>query len=130
MTNVIRNRFATSVGLGLFLSLVGAAPAALADVGEIDVTTPYTPLNTLGTSVKGVDGVWHGLGDIKLQGWTFPFAKTTFNEFMVSADGFMTVGSGQKVCGCTAGDTYDTSCPNNQGSQTGCSGYNPPYGSY
>ena len=53
MTNVIRNRFVTSIGLGLFLSLVGAAPAALADVGEIDVTTPYTPLNALGTSVKG-----------------------------------------------------------------------------
>ena len=89
----------------------GLLQAAFADVGEIDVTTPYTPLNALGTSVKGVDQVWHGLGDIKLQGWTFPFAKTTFNEFMVSADGFMTVGNGQKVCGCTAANGTDTSCP-------------------
>ncbi len=52
----------------------------------------------------------HGLGNVKLSGWTFPFAKTTFNEVMVSTDGFLTVGTGKQVCGCTASLGSDTTC--------------------
>ncbi len=125
MTNVIRSRVAILPRLLLTLSLLGLAPKAFAQLGELDLPNyAYTPLGSIGLPITGVTGVWHGLGIVKLTGWTFPFAKTKWNEFMVSSDGFLTVGNGQKVCNCT-GQVTDQSCPYNQG----CYYDQPPQGS-
>ena len=112
MTSVIRGQVALWTRLLFTFSiaglLAGTSSTALAAFGELDITFPYVPLGDAGHAISGVSGVQHGLGNVKLNGWTFPFAKTTFNEVMVSTDGFLTVGSGKQVCGCTASLGADT----------------------
>jgi hypothetical protein len=119
MTNVIRSRVALLTRLLFTFSiaglLVGTSTPALATFGELDIAFPYVALGDAGKPISGVNGVQHGLGDVKLSGWTFPFAKTTFNEVMVATDGFLTLGSGKAVCGCTASLGTDSSCNNGEG---------------
>ena len=136
MTNVIRSRVAMLTRFLLTLSMIGMAPTALAALGELDIPSyPYTPLGSIGSPITGVTGIWHGMGTVKLKGWSFPFAKTDWTEFMVSADGFLTVGNGQKVCQCNASVGNDEDCPSNDGCyfdeppQGGVeTGYNPETG--
>jgi len=135
MTKVLRSRVAMLTRLILTLSLVGMAPAAFASLGELDIPSyPYTPLGSIGSPINGVTGIWHGLGSVKLKGWSFPFAKTNWTEFMVSSDGFLTVGNGTKVCDCNVSVGNDQDCPYNQyggGSPSeGCYFDEPPYGGY
>ena len=139
MTILIRNRVAASVRFLLALFVVGTAPAALAAIGELDITYPYTPLGPLGSSINGVSGVSHGLGNVKLSGWTFPMGGTDFSQVLVSADGYMALGTGQSVCGCTSSAGTDYGCypacyyyPPSGEAYAGCNPYcevfAPPFG--
>jgi len=119
MTNVIRGRVALLMRFLFTFSiaglLAGTSTTALATFGALDITFPSVPLGDAGHAINGVSGIQHGLGNVKLSGLSFPFAKTTFSEVMVSTDGFLTVGNGKQVCGCTASLGTDSSCNNGEG---------------